>query len=118
LAAYDRIAVSTIRASLSLGHGSADEQFQRSVVVDEAGLVVGARNAAVTMAGVFTQAGIRDQHQRRHCAVDGAQRQLHDAVGRPGLGALPVLGMRQPEQQHRRDAQVSHLARILDDAVD
>ena len=46
-----------------------------------------------------------------------AERQLHDAVGVPGLRALGVLAERDPEQDDRRDAERGQLGDLLAQAL-
>ena len=78
----------------------------------------GSRDAAVAVAGVLAQARVGDQHERRRRTPDRPQSLLDDAVRRPGFRPFPVFSVRQPEQQHGRDAKVGHFAGVFDEPID
>jgi hypothetical protein len=76
------------------------QRHQRGVIVDAAVCVEG---TAMAVVGVLTQAGIGDRHDGEAALAQAAQDELDRGVGIPGGGAVRILGVRQPEQQHAPD---------------
>ena len=103
------------RGDVGAGVGLRDRgpgvELEGGVVVDVA---VGADDAAVAVVGVLVDAEVGDEH---HLVADlGAQvgeRELHDAVGIPGAGALGVLVGGHAEEDHAGDAEGGELADLL-----
>ncbi len=89
------------------------EQLQRRVVVH---LAV-AHQAAVAVIRVLAEADVGDHEQLRHRFLERPRRPLHHPFVGPALGALGVLALRQPEEQHAGDSEVPHLAALLHDGV-
>ncbi len=85
-----------------MADGGLSEQLERHVV-DDAAVVV--ERTAVPVARVLAHADVGDDVEVGIVRLDGADRLLHDAV----LGIRPaagfVLGLGQPEQDHRGDAE-------------
>src|SRR6516225_11618115 len=78
----------------------ADQQFQRGIIVD----VIANNHPAMTMVGVLAHADVGDYRESGHMLLDLANRALHRTLVVPGLGALRVLVLRNPEQNDCRNA--------------
>ena len=111
-----------VGAGLGLGERGAGVALDRGVVVDHP---VRGEDAAVPVVGVLVEAAVRHHDQPiADLVAQVPQRQLHDAVRVPGLGALGVLAPRDPEEDdggHAERGELGHLLaqalpRVLDDA--
>ena len=87
----------------------------RRVVHDVA---VGVDDAAMPVRRVLAEAHVGHQHELGEARPQRAQRALDDAVVDPRARAFLVLLLRQPEEDHRRDAEANELLDLADDAVD
>ena len=103
-----------VGSGLDVRDGRAREQLERRVVVDLS--VVD--HAAVAVRRVFAQADVGDQQQLRKARPQRAERLLDDAVVDPGAGALVVLLLRDPEQDHGADADAHELLDLAHDGLD
>ena len=95
----------SLGARLRMAQGDLGKALERAVVVD----LAAAQHAAVTVGGVFAHAYVGDEVERGVELPQAAQALLHDAVLRPGGGALRVLMRGQAEQQHTRNARTLKL---------
>src|SRR5262249_53798216 len=89
-----------VGARVGVADRRAPEQLERLVVHD----AVLVDDAAVPVRRVLAEAHVGEEQQVREAVAQLAQRLLDDAVRVPGAGALVVLRVRDPEQDHARDA--------------
>jgi hypothetical protein len=94
-----------VGAGIDVTECRADEQLDRLVVHH----VSVADDAAVAVVGVLAEADVRHQDELRRRVAQRAEPALHDAVRIPGAAPLVVLRLRDPEQDHRLDAETGEL---------
>jgi len=80
-------------------HRCARDELDARVVVDAA---AGTDQPAVAVIGVLAQADVGHDEQLRVRLLDRARRELDDALVVVGAGALGVLAVGDPEEQHGR----------------
>src|SRR5438132_1434142 len=91
---------------------------QGEIVVDINPAGVLGQNAAMAMVRVLAKALVRDEIRLRMSFPDGPQRLLHDALVRPGAGALCILAGGDAEEDEGANAQVHRAADLIDEPVD
>ena len=103
-----------VRTGFHMRESLACKQFQRGVVIH----IPVFDYPAMTVIGIFAHADISDHRQSRNLLFEGTDRFLDYACLGIGVAADRVLGLWNPEQQHRRDAQVPCLFCIRHDMLD
>ena len=93
-----------IRAAPGLADSQLGQVGQGLVIVH--GSAVRGQNAAVTVGGVFAEAGVGDDHHLRIFRLDGFAGPLYGFVVVPGAASFFIFVRGEAEQQHGGDAQL------------
>ena len=115
------LAVHHPRGRHDVGAGVGLRQRRPGVELD-GGVVVDVacrrQHAAVAVVGVLVEAAVgHEHHPVAHLVAQVAQRDLHDAVGVPGLGPGGVLASRHAEQDHAGHAERGQRRHLLAEAL-
>jgi hypothetical protein len=97
---------------------SAAQDVERGIVEHIAAAGRFCQNAAVTVAGVFTDAYICNHGQLRGALLDCADRLRHRSVWIPSAAADRIFVRRNAEEQHRRYLEFSNLVDFKIELID